>query len=208
MVDEPADPYADAHRHRLAWMPWLWDRLSPRQAAWARPWQAKVQADLAAVEQVQFGDDVFVAPCAHLFAEPRREIVLGDRCRIGAEAYLHGPISLGSDTSLNPRVHLEGGAAGIHLGSGVRVATGVRIFAFDHGFAPEVPVRDQPVRSRGVRVGDDVWIGAGAGITDGVTVGDHAVIALGAVVTKDVPPWAVVGGVPAKVLGDRRTWPR
>ena len=53
-------------------------------------------------------------------------------------------------------------------------------------------------------IGHDVWIGADAGITDGVRIGDHAVIGMGAVVTHDVPEWAIVGGVPAKVIGDRR----
>ena len=49
-----------------------------------------------------------------------------------------------------------------------------------------------------------MWIGANAGVTDGVTIGDHAVIAMGAVVTKDVPNWAIMAGVPAVVVGDRR----
>ena len=53
-------------------------------------------------------------------------------------------------------------------------------------------------------IGRDVWIAAGAGVTDGVTIGDHAVIGMGAVVTRDVPEWAIVGGVPARVIGDRR----
>jgi acetyltransferase-like isoleucine patch superfamily enzyme len=65
-------------------------------------------------------------------------------------------------------------------------------------------IKDQPVRSLGIRIGRDVWIGANAGVTDGVIIGDHAVVAMGAVVTRDVPEWAIVGGVPAVVIGDRR----
>ena len=58
-------------------------------------------------------------------------------------------------------------------------------------------------RSRAVAVGNDVWIGHGATVLSKVTVGDGAVIGSGAVVTKDVPPYAIVGGVPAKPIGER-----
>jgi acetyltransferase-like isoleucine patch superfamily enzyme len=80
------------------------------------------------------------------------------------------------------------------------------MYAFDHGIAPDRLVREQPVRSRGISVGSDVWVGAGVCITDGVRIGDHAVVGMGAVVTRDIPDWAVAVGVPAEVVGDRRTW--
>jgi acetyltransferase-like isoleucine patch superfamily enzyme len=66
----------------------------------------------------------------------------------------------------------------------------------------DVPIRLQPGRIEHVRIGEDVWIGNGAII--GADVGDHAVVAAGAVVVKPVPPWAIVGGNPARVLADRR----
>ncbi|MGL4833062.1 MAG: DapH/DapD/GlmU-related protein, partial [Shewanella sp.] len=62
----------------------------------------------------------------------------------------------------------------------------------------------QPAQSTGIIIGNDVWIGAQAGIVDGVTIGDHAVIGMGCIVTKDVPDWAIVAGNPARVIGDRR----
>ena len=121
-----SDPYASAHKHRLEWMPWLWHKRSSKQRAWADPWQAEVQAALCAVEQIQLGSDVFIAPSAHLFAEPHRDIVLGDRSVIGAEVFAHGPILIGADTSINPRCHLDGGRKGIRIGSKCRIATGVQ----------------------------------------------------------------------------------
>ncbi|HNU03478.1 MAG TPA: DapH/DapD/GlmU-related protein, partial [Anaerolineae bacterium] len=65
---------------------------------------------------------------------------------------------------------------------------------------PTRPMADQGITAQGIVVEDDVWIGAGAIITDGVRVGRGAVVAAGAVVTGDVPPHTVVGGVPARVL--------
>ena len=51
-----------------------------------------------------------------------------------------------------------------------------------------------------MQIGNDVWIGTGAILLDGVTIGNGAIVAAGAVVNKDVPPYAVVGGVPAKII--------
>jgi acetyltransferase-like isoleucine patch superfamily enzyme len=198
------DPFRAAHQRRLSWMPWLYDTLKPHQLAWARPWQEEVQRAITAVEQVRFGAQVFVAPEARLFAEPHREIVVGDGCRIAADVFLHGPITLGCRVSLNAGALIDGGRAGVQIGDDTRVAAQVKIYAFDHGLLPDQLIREQPVRSRGVRIGRDVWIGAGAGITDGVCVGDHAVVGMGAVVTRDVPDWAIVAGCPARVIGDRR----
>lgn len=59
---------------------------------------------------------------------------------------------------------------------------------------------DNETELQHTKVGNDVWIGAGCIILDGMTIGDGAIIAAGAVVTKDVPPYAIVGGVPAKII--------
>lgn len=202
MSDEPR--YRAQHQLRLSWMPWLWFAMDDKLRAWAQPWQAEIQARLRAVEVVEIGTGCFVAPEARIFAEPNRPVRLGDRVTIAAEVFLHGPITLGDDVSINARVSMDGGRAGIGVGAGTRIATGVSVFAFDHGLDPGMEIREQPVRSRGIVIGRDVWIGANAGITDGVRIGDHAVVGMGAVVTRDVPDWAIVGGVPARVIGDRR----
>lgn len=198
------EDFREQHELRMAWMPWLYHRAKPEIRAWAEPWQRDVQARLGAREKVRFGEGCFVAPDARVFAEPKREIVIGARCSIAAGCFLHGPLRLGDDVSVNPRVVLDGGAAGIVVGAGTRIAVDVHVFAWDHGMAAERGIREQPVRSRGVVIGEDVWVGAGAGITDGVTVGDHAVVGMHAVVTRDVPAWAIVAGSPARVVGDRR----
>lgn len=199
--------YRAQHQKRLSWMPWLYFALKDRHRAWAETWQAEVQAHLVDQETVQLGVGGFIAPEAAIFGEPGRPVILGDRCSVAAHAFLHGPITAGDDVSINARASLDGGAKGIRLGAGTRIASGAVLYAFDHGLAEERSIREQPVRSRGIVLGEDVWIGANAGITDGVTVGDHAVVAMGAVVTRDVAPWAIVAGVPARPIGDRRKDP-
>lgn len=198
------DALREQHKRRLAWMPWLYFALKPRHRAWAAAWQAEVQARLMAEETVTLGTGCFIAPDAAIFGEPGRGVTLGDRCAIAAQAFLHGPLTLGNEVSVNAGARLDGGRKGLVIGDGTRIAAGAALYAFNHGMRPDRDIKDQPVRSRGIRLGRDVWIGANAGITDGVTIGDHAVVAMGAVVTKDVPEWAIVAGVPAVVVGDRR----
>lgn len=198
----------EQHKLRLSWMPWLYFVLKPRHRAWADAWQREVQDLLRQLETVEIAEECFIAPEARIFAEPGRTVSIGPRCSIAADVFLHGPVVLGPGVSINARASLDGGAAGIRIGEGTRIASGATLYAFDHGLAPDRPVREQPVTSRGISLGADVWVGAHAGITDGVTVGDHAVIGMGAIVTRDVPAWSIVGGVPARVIGDRRERPR
>lgn len=196
--------YQARHKQRLSYMPWLYARLKPAQRAWAEAWQAAIQAELMALETIRFGQGCFVAPEAHLFAEPGRDIIVGDHSQIAADVFMHGPITLGRHVSINHGVSLDGGAAGIEIGDDTRIAARCTLYAFNHGMAPERLVREQAVTSRGIRIGRDVWIGANAGVVDGVQIGDHAVVAMGAVVTRDVPPGTVVAGSPARPVGERR----
>lgn len=195
--------YRAQHKRRLSWMPWLYFSLKPKHQSWAQAWQKKVQSRLTALETVTIEPGCFVAPEARIFAEPGRAVHLSAGCAIAAEAFVHGPVVLGEGVSLNARVSVDGGAKGVRIGAHTRIATGATIYAFDHGTAPDRLIREQPVRSLGIDIGEDVWIGANAGITDGVRIGDRAVIGMGAVVTRDVPAGMVVGGVPARVLRAR-----
>lgn len=202
-VESPPE-FREQHKKRLSWMPWLYASLKEKHLVWARPWQQDVQAKLMREETVTIAEDCFIAPEAGIFAQLGRAIRIGPRSTVGAHAFLHGPLTIGADVSINARASLDGGAVGITIGDGCRIASGATIYAFDHQLAPDRFVREQPVTSKGITLGVDVWVGANAGITDGVTIGDHAVIGMGAVVTSDVPAWAIVGGVPARVIGDRR----
>lgn len=192
------------HKRRMAFMPYLYFSAKPEVQAWARAWQHELHARLSALEALSLDPDCFVAEQADLFAEPTRPVTIGPGASVAAHAFVHGPVTLGAHVSINPYATLDGGRKGIVVGEGTRIAQRAALFAFDHGIAPEREIREQSVRSQGITIGKDVWIGAGATITDGVSVGDHAVVGAGAVVTRDVPPYQVVGGVPARLLFDRR----
>jgi acetyltransferase-like isoleucine patch superfamily enzyme len=197
----------EQHKLRMEHMPHLYFEAKDEIRAWALAWQAELRAELRGLEQVELDDECFIARSARLFAEPHRTIKIGSRAAIAADAFLHGPIELGADVSVNPFAVLDGGRKGIRIGEGTRVASHACIYAFDHGISASAPIQTQPVSSVGVQIGCDVWVGANACITDGVTIGDHAVVGAGAVVTRDVEPYAIVAGVPARPIGDRRQKP-
>lgn len=93
------------------------------------------------------------------------------------------------------------GQGGVTLGDRVYTSPFSQIIAVNHVFDdPDRPFTEQGITAQGIVIEDDVWIGSGAVITDGVRIGRGAVVAAGAVVTADVSPHAVVGGVPARVL--------
>ena len=112
----------------------------------------------------------------------------------------HSGITIGED-SLIGEMNVIRGQGGVTIGNRVYTSPLVQIIAVNHVFDdPDVPFVDQGITAEGIVVEDDVWIGSGAVIADGVRVGQGAVIAAGAVVTKDVPPHTVVGGVPAHAI--------
>lgn len=94
----------------------------------------------------------------------------------------------------------------ITIGADVMIASAVSIRDTDHNFArTDIPMNQQGVSSLPVVIGDDVWIGHGAAVLKGVTIGEGAIVAAGAVVTSDVAPYEIVGGVPARTIGKRET---
>ncbi|MFT4938238.1 MAG: maltose O-acetyltransferase [Paraglaciecola sp.] len=90
-------------------------------------------------------------------------------------------------------------AAPVSFGDDVMLAPGVLISTATHPLDPEKRKKGLEI-ARPIMVGNNVWIGMGAKILDGVSIGDNAVVAAGAVVNKDVPAFTVVAGVPARVI--------
>jgi len=105
-------------------------------------------------------------------------------------------ITIGKDVFINSGCHFQD-QGGIRIGDGTLIGHNVVLATINHDLAPE---ENRKNHYAPITIGAHVWIGSNATVLPGVTLGDWSVVAAGAVVTQDVPPRTVVGGVPAKVL--------
>jgi len=154
--------------------------------------------------QLSLEKDLHLAPA--LFARGGT-IALGEQVcvRLGTVMMtVGGHIEIGANTTINHYCVFHGGN-GLVIGKDCMIAPRVSIFAANHAFHDTTkPMNIQGMISKGgIKIGNDVWIGTGAILLDGVTVGDGAVIGAGSVVTRDVFPLSVVGGNPARKIADR-----
>lgn len=199
-ADDPLLKYREQHKQRLNYMPWLYWRLKPKHREWAEQWQREYQAYLMDMETVEIGENCFISPQAHIFAELGRKITIGDNTFIAADCTLHGPLTIGNEVAINHHCILDGGRAGITLGDQARLAAYCHLYAFDHGMDLAEPIYQQAVRSQGIQVGRDVWLGAHVGIKDGVNIADQAIVGMNSMVTKSVAERQIVAGNPAKLI--------
>ena len=121
---------------------------------------------------------------------------------VGRHIDLRAPwgITIGNNVVINKRVLLDG-RHGLEIGSNVDIAQDVYIWSRHHDYNDDY---HSGVGAKTV-IGDYVWLCARSNILPGVTVERGAVVATGAVVTRDVPPMAVVGGIPAKTIMERKS---
>ncbi|MDM1262299.1 MULTISPECIES: acyltransferase [Acinetobacter] len=197
---DPLLKYREQHKHRLNYMPWLYWSLKPKNRVWAEAWQKDYQAYLMEMETVEIGENCFISPLAHIFAEPGRKISIGDNTFIAADCTLHGPLHIGSEVAINHHSILDGGRVGIKIHDQVRIAAYCHLYAFDHGMDLAQPIYQQPVRSQGIEIERDVWLGAHVGVKDGIKIGAHAVVGMHSMVTKDIESQAIVAGNPARLI--------
>lgn len=114
----------------------------------------------------------------------------------------HSRIHIGADCLIGENNVIRG-QGGVVIGDRVYTSPFTQIIAVNHVFDDtERPISEQGITAEGIVIEDDVWLGAGVIVTDGVRIGRGAVIAAGAVVTTDVMPNTLVGGIPARQLKD------
>ena len=162
---------------------------------------------------IHLGNDVVICDDAKLICSgmpPYRKvkgtISIGDRFIIleGEIIITYGcKIEIGDDSTVNPYCVIQGGGD-LVIGNGVRIAAHTCIIPSNHNFKDTTtPIFKQGNSMKGIRISDDVWIGANVTILDGVNIGQGAIIAAGSVVNKDVASYSIVGGIPAKTIKSR-----
>ena len=125
-------------------------------------------------------------------------------CDRGCSIYADGggSIAIGDNVTLNANVILNAAIGGeIHIGNHVLIGPGVLMRTSNHVFSrTDVPISQQGHVGGKILINDGVWIGGNVTVLGDVTFGEGAIVAAGAVVTRDVAPYAIVGGIPAKLL--------
>jgi acetyltransferase-like isoleucine patch superfamily enzyme len=143
----------------------------------------QLAANTRQVRGIVIGEDSFVRSHAMIYAGP-------------PEGYVH----IGRNSGIGQGTILYGNG-GLTIGDNVMVAGQCFIVASSHDFRdPALPIADQGYHARGIAIENNVWIGAGAKILDGVTIGEGAIVGANAVVNRSVAKGARVGGVPARPL--------
>lgn len=173
------------------------------------------------------GDDVAIAPAVELLGTQTiylgsgvkiwQRVTLnawtaGSVIRLGDDAVLDrgiylqslgGEISIGKNTYVGPYVCMAG-PGDVKIGDNCLIASHTALYANNHNFDdPDTPINQQSLSSKGISIGNDCWLGSGVKVMDGISIGDGCVVGAGAVVTKDLAPYSIAVGVPAKVTGTR-----
>jgi len=148
-----------------------------------------------------------------IIALSKRGIVFGNRCTVGRFSYIAPTnplvgepgegLKVGDHSNIGPYSYI--GCSGfIEIGNNVMMGPRVNLLSEQHNHDDAAAtMKSQGVSRSFIRIEDDCWIGANSTVLAGVTVGKGSIIAAGAVVTKDVPPNSIVGGIPARIIRER-----
>ena len=170
-----------------------------------------------------------IQPGAHF--EYPNNILVGEKCRIARQVIMRantdekpgidianevsvqenvlintnrGFVSIGHGSWIGPCSVISGNG-GVDIGENVMIASHCAINTVSHNHCrTDIPMRDQGLNCDPVMIGDDVWIGIGAIILQGIRIGRGSIIGAGSVVTRDIPPFSIAMGTPARVTGNRQ----
>lgn len=166
-------------------------------------------AKISFKNKIKCGRNLLLKRNSHIYALSNKGIVIGDNFSLGEFAIIEctgvlrsigESLQIGNNVGINHYCFI-GVRGPVKIGDNVIFGPRVSVFSENHNSDRfDIPIKDQGETRNSTTIGNDVWIGANSVILSGVTIGDGAIIAAGAVVSKDVPPLAIVGGVPAKII--------
>jgi acetyltransferase-like isoleucine patch superfamily enzyme len=140
--------------------------------------------------------------------EYSRHLKIGRRTLIAAFTKLkadRGPLIIGENVSIADGCHIESSEAGVTIGNDCLLGPHVTIIGVNYAHDRlDIPFRMQPGQSKGIAIGQNVWIGSGACILDGSRIGNNVIVTPNSVVSAKVPDNVIVQGNPAKVIFTRR----
>lgn len=159
--------------------------------------------------KLQMGARCFIDDYVTIYAHPGAQggVYLADNVHLYRWSIVElgrgeSSLRVGANTYIQAGCILNAFVGSIVIGANCMIAQHCVFMPYQHGFADAArPMREQPLTSRGdIVLEDDVWLGANVCVLDGVTIGKGAIVGAGAVVTKDIPPYAIAVGVPATVI--------
>jgi acetyltransferase-like isoleucine patch superfamily enzyme len=160
--------------------------------------------------KISLGSNVVIGISTHLDVKggAEAEVKLQDKVSIGhgtiIRSRLDAKINIGYNTAIGDYTHISAGS-NVDIGDNVLGAPNLNISAGSHRYdRTDIPIRNQPGFSLGVVIEDNVWLGSSVQVLDGIRIGRDSIIGSGSVVTRDIPPWSIAFGVPARVVENRR----
>lgn len=160
---------------------------------------------------IHFGKNVTIEDFVKIDGYSKNTLKIGNNVKIGAYSWISSTshlskygkgISIGDNSAFGKFTEF-GAAGGIQIGNDVIGGSYISFHSENHVFSDTSKlIREQGVTSKGIQIGNNVWIGAKVTFLDGSIVGDNSVVAAGAVVSGTFPDNVVIGGVPAKILKD------
>jgi acetyltransferase-like isoleucine patch superfamily enzyme len=172
--------------------------------------QIEPGAEFVGAEHIVIGDKVHISRDVRIRSFGNNsEVRIANHVQFdrGVDIKIHhnGEVEIGEHTYIGPYTCLSGNY--IKIGKDCLIASHSGIYANNHGFSDLLcKIREQQSTYKGIVIEDNCWLGSGVRVVDGVTIGEGSVIGAGAVVTKNIPPYSIAVGVPAKVVSRRNVF--
>jgi acetyltransferase-like isoleucine patch superfamily enzyme len=158
---------------------------------------------------IQFGKNVTIENNSIIDGFAKNKIIFGDGVKIGSYSKLLSTshlatygigLKMGNNSAVGDFTHF-GATGGLEIGNDVIMGSYVSFHSENHNFSDKSKlIREQGVNSKGIKIGNNIWVGAKVTFLDGCQVGDNSIVAAGAVVNGIFPNNSLIGGVPAKLI--------